>query len=72
MDGQGHLNDKRKKFNGDIIVGGHDTPMQDTHIHSEINIALNTPTSKWKGVVFNVANTNGYTGAINIMIDNRA
>lgn len=72
MDEQGHLNDKRKKFNGDIIVGGPDTPMQDTHTHSEINIALNTPTSKWKGVAFNIANTTGRTGAINLMIDNRA
>ena len=27
MDEQGQLNDKRKKFNGDIIVGGLDTPM---------------------------------------------
>lgn len=72
MDEQGQLNDKRKKFNGDIIVGGLDTPMQDTHTHSEINIAVNTPTSKWKGVAFNVANTNGHTGAINLMIDNRA
>lgn len=57
---------------GFVKAGGLDTPMQDTHTYSEINIAVNTPTSKWKGVAFNVANTNGRTGAINLMIDNRA
>lgn len=33
--------------------------MQDTHTHSEISFALNTPTSKGKGVAFKVANTTG-------------
>lgn len=70
IDEHDQLTNQDKNLYGDVIVGGRDTPLKNGPSHSEMNIALNTPNSYWEGMAFNVANTDGNTGAINLTLNN--